>query len=164
MQTAILFFLLALGFVAHANTIRSSPWVNQGNLTGYYENQLGSNMHIFCAETAESAILSGYYASAVGKAAGSYPLLGRATSCNNNAQGGFVVSWINKQNGNSLSSTSWSFSVEQDHAGRMHLIAFWIMTSQTDTAGRWAGNNVGLDVFDQIVPPSPSTISQQEQP
>lgn len=137
-----------------------------GELSGKYVNTLGSVMDLICTGSAGTAVLTGTYESAVGDAAGSYPLLGQATSCGNEGQGGFSVAWVNEQHGSSFSATSWVFQAEQD-GERIVLYAPWMLVQETSEKEAWAANNFGFDWFtkqgnpgDIIEVNSPSTISK----
>lgn len=126
----------------------TSTWNTHGNLTGKYVNVLGSTMILACTGTGASAVLSGFYTSAVGNAEGSYALSGHATSCGNDGQGGFSVAWLNEQNGNSFSATSWTFQAQQDQY-TIVLVAPWIMVHETTQDDSWSANSFGLDIFTQ---------------
>lgn len=124
----------------------TSSWATNGNLTGKYVNTLGSTLVMTCTGSSSSARLTGYYISAVGNAEGSYSLYGAATSCGNDGQGGFVVAWNNEQNGNSFSSTSWTFQASQDHS-YLYLTAPWQLVRETTEEDSWAANLFGIDIF-----------------
>ena len=132
--------------LSNVQSTSSSSWATNGNLTGKYVNTLGSVMMLTCTETDGSAVLSGYYVSEVGNAYGTYDLSGRATSCGNDGQGGFVVAWANQEHGNSMSCTSWTFQAQQ-YSSPIVLTAPWIMVYETTQENSWAANIFGLDMF-----------------
>jgi hypothetical protein len=140
----------------------TSPTTN-GELSGKYINTLGSVMNLICTGSAGAAVLTGFYTSAVGDAEGNYPLLGQATSCNNDGQGGFSVAWLNEQNGNSFSATSWVFQAQQD-GQRVVLNAPWIMVHETTKADAWSATNFGLDLFTKQEDIDGSDITERTTP
>ena len=70
---------------------------------GVYQNQLGSNMTV--ADVNTNGHFTGGYISAVGDAKGSYDLVGTSEPSGTLS---FSVSWNNRENGNSKSSTAWA--------------------------------------------------------
>jgi hypothetical protein len=153
MPSIILALLLAS--LAAARPEHQTSWSTTANLTGVYVSNLGSRMRLTCTGTAGAAHLSGTYFSAVGNAAGTYPLSGYATSCDSSAQGGFVVAWLNQQNGNSHSATSWTFRVDQYGYPPFVLEAYWTMVHETSEADAWSAMNLGFDLFTQQEPTIP---------
>lgn len=149
---AIILALLLAYIAAAARPEHQTSWSTTANLTGTYVSNLGSRMQLTCTGTAGAAQLSGTYFSAVGNAAGTYPLAGHATSCDRSAQGGFAVAWLNQQNGNSHSATSWTFRVDQYGKPPFVLEAYWTMVRETSEADAWSATNLGFDLFTQQEP------------
>ncbi len=160
MFNVLLTFLLASVAVARAESSHSTSWSTGTNLTGKYVNTLGSRMQLICTGSEGAAQLSGTYFSAVGNAAGTYPLTGYATSCDSSAVGGFSVAWINEQNGNSHSATSWSFSADHYDKPPMVLQAYWTMVHATSNSDAWSATNLGFDLFAQQVGQIPTTLDR----
>lgn len=128
-----------------------------GNITGVYKNNNGARLTLECVGTAGAASLQGWYVSESGKAAGTYPVSGRSTSCDNDAQLSFSVAWSNQQNGNSFSATSWA--ARASGSNPINLYAVWVMVSETAPDDDWQSTNIGVDFFYKTDTSSTSTIS-----
>jgi len=94
------------------------------NITGYYENGLGSSMQLTCTGTAAAAELSGFFFSSDRAAKGGYAISGKATTCDARAQLAFSVAWSNTLSGNELSATSWV--AQALDTSPLSLSAMWI--------------------------------------
>ncbi|GAA2662547.1 MULTISPECIES: avidin/streptavidin family protein [Actinosynnema] len=118
---------------------------------GTWHNELGSTLVIAVDEDGN---VTGEYTSAVGEAAGSYPLLGR---CNNpvdavhGAAIGWTVSWVNDVV-DAHSVTTWSGQHFEAGPDPERITASWLLTSETTTAEVWESTVVGQDLFTRVPP------------
>lgn len=158
----IAYILLLISINAKQLPTTTAPTTN-GGLSGKYINTLGSVMNLICTGSSGAAVLTGFYTSAVEDTEGTYPLLGQATSCGNDGQGGFAVAWLNEQSGNSFAATSWVFQAQQD-GQRVVLYAPWIMVHETTKADAWFANNFGLDLFTKQEDDDGSDLTERTTP
>ncbi len=125
--------------------------IDNTTISGSYLNNLESNLILDChydETSGNGADLSGRYFSAVGNAKGYYEVKGRATNCYPGATFAFSVSWKNKANGDSESSTGWSgMSLPGTPPS---LSTFWILTESTDPDNLWSAVNIGSDSFIKV--------------
>jgi hypothetical protein len=116
--------------------------------SGHWYNELGSQMEL----NISGSNVWGWYYSAVGLAAYTYPLAGQI-----NTQPypfsqvlGWAVAWTNAYQ-NAHSVTTWSGQY-QTVDNQEEIIAFWLLTSETPEEADWAATNVGRDVFTRTMP------------
>jgi hypothetical protein len=107
-------------------------------------NELGS---VVSFGNPSPGVLAGTYESKVGKAPGSYALLGSYDDLGVEGSNSvaFCVTWSNAEN-NSHSSTAWAGQFQQDGAGAC-LVATWLLVGETAGGDDWDSTTVGQDVF-----------------
>jgi hypothetical protein len=116
--------------------------------SGLWYNELGSQMEL----NISGSDVSGWYYSAVGTAAYTYPLAGEInTQPSTYSQAlGWAVAWTNAyQNANSV--TAWSGQY-QTIDGEEEIIAFWLLTTETQEFNDWEATRVGKDLFTRTMP------------
>ena len=123
--------------------------------SGLWYNELGSMMQL----NVSGGNVWGWYYSAVGTAKASYPLSGQI-----NPQPypfsqvlGWAVAWTNAY-ANAHSSTSWSGQY-QTVENQEEIVAFWLLTSETQEQDDWEATLVGKDVFTRKMP-APADIDK----
>jgi hypothetical protein len=116
--------------------------------SGLWYNELGSMMQL----NVSGSNVWGWYYSAVGTAKATYPLSGQI-----NTQPypfsqvlGWAVAWTNAY-ANAHSSTSWSGQY-QTVDGQEEIVAFWLLTSETQEQDDWEATLVGKDLFTRTKP------------
>jgi hypothetical protein len=116
--------------------------------SGLWYNELGSMMQL----NVSGGNVWGWYYSAVGTAKATYPLSGQI-----NPQPypfsqvlGWAVAWTNAY-ANAHSSTSWSGQY-QTVDNQEEIVAFWLLTSETQEQDDWEATLVGKDVFTRRMP------------
>ena len=116
--------------------------------SGLWYNELGSMMQL----NVSGGNVWGWYYSAVGTAKATYPLSGQI-----NPQPypfsqvlGWAVAWTNAY-ANAHSSTSWSGQY-QTVENQEEIVAFWLLTSETQEQDDWEATLVGKDVFTRTKP------------
>ncbi|MDT4895247.1 MAG: hypothetical protein QOH25_324 [Acidobacteriota bacterium] len=116
--------------------------------SGLWYNELGSQMEL----NVSGNNVWGWYYSAVGVAAFTYPLAGQI-----NPQPypfsqvlGWAVAWTNAYQ-KAHSVTTWSGQY-QTIDNQEEIIAFWLLTNETQEAQDWEATNVGQDVFTRTMP------------
>lgn len=128
------------------------------SLEGTWYNELGSEMTLQITQTtlcgSSQTVLCGTYQTKVGDASGIYNLVGAFdTDPSSNGQAlGFVVAWVNQQNGSSNSVTCWSGQYQMID-GEEVLTAFWLLTAETPISSDWQATLIGKDVFTRNEPP-----------
>lgn len=111
--------------------------------SGLWYNELGSQMQLNVSGNS----VWGWYYSAVGEAAYTYPLSGQInpTPYPYSQALGWTVAWTNAyQNANSV--TTWSGQY-QNIDGDEEIIAFWLLTSEVPEQQDWEATRIGKDVF-----------------
>ena len=116
--------------------------------SGIWYNELGSQMQL----NASGNNVWGWYYSAVGVAAYTYPLSGQI-----NTQPypysqvlGWAVAWTNAYQ-NAHSVTTWSGQY-QTVDGHEEIVAFWLLTNELPENQDWEATLVGKDVFTRTMP------------
>lgn len=116
--------------------------------SGLWYNELGSMMQL----NVSGGNVWGWYYSAVGTAKATYPLSGQI-----NTQPypfsqvlGWAVAWTNAY-ANAHSATAWSGQY-QTVDGQEEIVAFWLLTSETQEQDDWEATLVGKDVFTRTKP------------
>jgi hypothetical protein len=116
--------------------------------SGLWYNELGSQMEL----NVSGNNVWGWYYSAVGVAAFTYPLSGQI---NTNPYPfsqvlGWAVAWTNAYQ-NAHSVTAWSGQY-QTIDGQEEIIAFWLLTNEVPEAQDWDATQVGKNVFTRTMP------------
>jgi len=123
-------------------------------LDGTWYNELNSVMNLSVEETSNNgSVITGTYQSQVGASGGIYTLSGITDEGTGDPTPniGFTVSWVNPSNGNSNSVTAWSGQL-QVIDGVEFIIAFWLLTQETNPANNWSSTRIGQDVFTRTQP------------
>ena len=117
------------------------------DLNGTWYNELGSCMTL----TVNGNSITGTYQTAVGDASGTYDLVGRTDTDNDESQCvGFVVAWQN-QYGSSDSATAWSGQY-QIIDGVDTIVTTWLLTQETNPDDDWASTIINKDLFTKSLP------------
>jgi hypothetical protein len=116
--------------------------------SGLWYNELGSVMQL----NVSGGNVWGWYYSGVGTAKNTYPLSGQI-----NPQPypfsqvlGWAVAWTNAYV-NAHSATAWSGQY-QTVDNQEEIVAFWLLTSETQEQDDWEATLVGKDVFTRTKP------------
>ncbi|GAA4840818.1 avidin/streptavidin family protein [Kitasatospora terrestris] len=113
-------------------------------IAGDWYSEQGSHMHL---ETDPSGGVTGTYTSALGRAAGTYPLVGRFDPLREAGRGtaiGWTVAWRN-EDADAGSVTSWSGEYRAGDQER--ITAGWLLTRSADAPDSWESTMVGQDTF-----------------
>lgn len=112
-------------------------------LEGTWVNELGSTLVI---DSVSNGGLTGSYTTAVSREAcakGSFIVTGRTDVDSGGTSLGWCIVWKNEGSWcNSVSSWAGQF----DEAESI-IMAFWLLSIQTEEGAGWASTNVGVDVF-----------------
>ena len=131
----------------------STPSINHRtgkHLEGKWYNELGSSMNI---ESAESGMLKGFYNTKVGEAECNYVLTGCYDSLKNRRSLGWTVTWVNKDDSKSMSTTCWCGQYQQDPVtNEPYILTTWLLTTQTTPDYDWNSTHVSQDVFSRSRP------------
>lgn len=120
------------------------------NVAGSWYNELGSRMDL---SIAENGGLTGQYWTAVGDAAGRYPLVGwaePAAGLTGSVAVGWAVLWRNADR-NNHSITTWSGQYQMIN-GEEHILALWLLATETSVDDDWKSMLVGADTFQRTQP------------
>jgi Avidin family len=115
------------------------------DVAGSWYNELGSQMDI---DVEDDGSLTGQYWTAVGDAAGRYPIVGwaePAAGLTGSTAVGWVVLWRNAGR-NSHSVTTWSGQYQIINSEE-HILALWILAAETSPDDDWKSMIVGADTF-----------------
>jgi Avidin family len=129
------------------------------NITGIWYNELGSQMDL---NVADDGSVTGQYWTAVGDAAGRYPLVGwaePAAGVSGSVAIGWAVLWRNADR-NSHSVTTWSGQYQVIN-GEEHILALWLMATETIVGEDWKSMLVGADTFQRTQPGAAQTAVRQ---
>lgn len=129
------------------------------NVTGSWYNELGSQMDL---NVDNEGSLTGQYWTAVGDAAGRYPIVGwaePAAGLSGSTAVGWAVLWRNAGR-NSHSVTTWSGQYQVIN-GKDHILALWLLATETSPDDDWKSMLVGADTFQRTQPSTAQTAVRQ---
>jgi hypothetical protein len=146
MVTRATFLTAATAVSAASLIVPTFARAQSSSPAGVWYNELNSKLTLAVGTDGQ---LTGTYVSAVGRAKGSYPVVGRYDTqpgTTNISALGFVVVWHNAE-GNSHSVTSWSGQYQPHGAQGEQIFTTWLLTVQSAIADNWGSTRVGRDVF-----------------
>jgi len=118
-------------------------------IAGDWYSELGSHMRL---ETDASGAVTGTYTSVLGRATGSYPLVGRFDPPRDAGHGtavGWTVAWAN-EGADAGSVTAWSGQYQGQGVERIS--ATWLLTRSATLPDAWESTMVGHDLFTREAP------------
>ena len=114
-------------------------------------------MNITCTK---DGTLAGKYETSVGDADKTYELVGRYDSLPHRRSLGWTVTWTNKSNSTSKSTTCWCGQFQLDpHTDMPQILTMWLLTTQTKPDDDWNSTHVGHDIFTRCLP-APEQITK----